>query len=108
MDRIVVAHYVDPDTEVRGWLALVEEPRNSQLDEAVERDGIAFGNTELSWWRELVRTPGDMAIATPVFGNPWLLISGLMLKLDADKPAAAIIWPDNKVLSKRVLSNKRY
>src|SRR6185436_16646984 len=35
-----------------------------------------------TWWREPLRTPGDMAVSTPVYDNGRLLISGLMLKLD--------------------------
>jgi outer membrane protein assembly factor BamB len=58
-----------------------------------------------TWWRETINTPGDMAVATPVFSNPWLLVGGMMLKLDADKPAAEIAWPENRAVSKRVLSN---
>jgi hypothetical protein len=34
-----------------------------------------------------------------------LLIGGLMLKLDQDKPGASILWPDTKAVSHRVLSN---
>ena len=41
------------------------------------------------WWREQLRTPGDQAVSTPVYSNHRLLIAGLMLKLDADKPAAS-------------------
>jgi outer membrane protein assembly factor BamB len=58
-----------------------------------------------TWWRETINTPGDMAVATPVFSNPWLLVGGMMLKLDADKPAAEIVWPQDRAVSKRVLSN---
>jgi len=58
-----------------------------------------------SWWREVIRTPGDMAISTPVFSDPWLLIGGLMLKLDSTKPEESVVWPESRALSKRVLSN---
>jgi outer membrane protein assembly factor BamB len=57
------------------------------------------------WWRELLRTSGDQAISTPVYSNQRLLIAGLMLKLDPDKPAATVLWPETKAVSKRVLSN---
>jgi outer membrane protein assembly factor BamB len=56
-------------------------------------------------WREQVRTPGDQAVSTPVFSNHRLLIAGLMLKLDADKPAASVLWPETRAASKRILSN---
>ncbi|MBM3836168.1 MAG: hypothetical protein FJ403_23495 [Verrucomicrobia bacterium] len=57
------------------------------------------------WWRELFGTPGDTAVSTPVFSNGRLLIGGLMMKLDNDKPAASVLWPDARAVSKRVLSN---
>ena len=61
--------------------------------------------TGQTWWREIFRTSGDAAVSTPVFSNPWLLIAGLMLKLDAQKPAASVLWPENRMVSKRILSN---
>jgi outer membrane protein assembly factor BamB len=61
--------------------------------------------TGKAWWRETLRTPGDMAVSTPVFSSPWLLIAGLMLKLDQEKPGASVVWPENKALSQRILSN---
>ncbi|MFH1920500.1 MAG: PQQ-binding-like beta-propeller repeat protein [Planctomycetota bacterium] len=61
--------------------------------------------TGRTWWREPIRTPGDHAVSTPVFSNHRLLIAGLMLKLDADKPAASVLWPKTRAVSKRILSN---
>jgi outer membrane protein assembly factor BamB len=61
--------------------------------------------TGRTWWRELLRTPGDMAVATPVFSDHRLLIGGLMLKLATDKPAASVVWPETRVVSKRIFSN---
>jgi outer membrane protein assembly factor BamB len=57
------------------------------------------------WWREVVRTPGDTAVSTPVFSDRRLLIGGLMFHLAADKPAAAVLWPETRALLKRILSN---
>lgn len=57
------------------------------------------------YWREQLRTPGDMAISTPVAFNNRLLVAGLMFKLDADNPAASVLWPESRVVAKRVLSN---
>ena len=62
-------------------------------------------HTGRTWWREQLRTPGDQAVSTPVFANHRLLIGGLMLKLDADKPAASVLWPETKAASQRILSN---
>jgi outer membrane protein assembly factor BamB len=57
------------------------------------------------YWREKMNTEAARAIATPVFHKKLLLISGLMLQLDADKPGASVLWPDTKAVSRRVLSN---
>jgi len=56
-------------------------------------------------WRERISTSGDFAVPTPVFHNNRLLIAGLMLKLDPDKPAASILWPRSRAVSARILSN---
>jgi outer membrane protein assembly factor BamB len=61
--------------------------------------------TGQTWWRETLRTPGDQAISTPVFSNGHLLVGGLMFKLDPDKPAASILWPETLAPMKRILSN---
>jgi outer membrane protein assembly factor BamB len=58
-----------------------------------------------TWWREEVPTSGDQAVSTPVFSSPWLFVAGLMFKLDANKPAASVLWPDTRIGSKRILSN---
>jgi outer membrane protein assembly factor BamB len=61
--------------------------------------------TGRTWWREQLRTPGDMAVSTPVFSGHRLLIGGLMLKLDRDKPAASVLWPETMPATRRILSN---
>jgi outer membrane protein assembly factor BamB len=58
-----------------------------------------------AYWRERLVTSNNDAIATPVWNEPLLLIGGLMLKLDAMKPAASVLWRDTKAVSRRVLSN---
>ena len=62
-------------------------------------------NTGKTWWREQLRTSGDMAVSTPVFSNHRLLIGGLMMKLDADTPAASVLWPETRPATRRILSN---
>ncbi|MCI0540056.1 MAG: PQQ-like beta-propeller repeat protein [Verrucomicrobiales bacterium] len=62
-------------------------------------------STGRTWWREPFHTPGDMAVSTPVFANDRLLIGGLMFKLDTEKPAAAVLWPETRAAAKRILSN---
>jgi outer membrane protein assembly factor BamB len=56
-----------------------------------------------AWWQEKTKAEASAAIATPLFSKGLLLVGGLMLKLDADKPAATVLWPDAK--GRRVLSN---
>jgi outer membrane protein assembly factor BamB len=57
------------------------------------------------FWQERLRTAAQDAVATPVFNDNRLLVSGLMLKLDADKPGASVLWPDTRAIGRRVLSN---
>lgn len=45
------------------------------------------------------------AVATPLFARTRLLISGLMLELGDDKPAAKVLWPERKTASERIYSN---
>ena len=61
--------------------------------------------TGRTWWRERINTPGDQAVSTPVYSDRRLLIAGLMLKIDPDKPAASILWPETRAVMKRILSN---
>ena len=57
------------------------------------------------YWQEPLKTHIDNAVSTPVFYKNLLLICGLMLKLDTDKPAASVLWPETKAVSRKVLSN---
>ena len=50
-------------------------------------------------------TSNNDSVATPVFQGNRLLVSGLMLELSGDPPAANFRWPENRVASKRLLSN---
>lgn len=61
--------------------------------------------TGATYWREPMTTSNNDAIATPVSDNDRLLISGLMFRLDPDKLTASVIWPENRALSHRILSN---
>jgi outer membrane protein assembly factor BamB len=56
------------------------------------------------FWREGFAAGSSGAIATPVFSNNRLLVSGLMLKLDAKKPSASVLWPESRVATRRILS----
>jgi outer membrane protein assembly factor BamB len=57
------------------------------------------------YWRETMVTSSNDSIPTPVVQKNRLLISGLMLELDNEKPAARVLWPDTVAPSKRLLSN---
>jgi outer membrane protein assembly factor BamB len=57
------------------------------------------------YWRERLLTSSDYVVSTPVFRDNLLLIGGLMLKLDPDKPAASVLWPSTRAVSRRILSN---
>jgi len=58
-----------------------------------------------TYWRELMATSNNDSVPTPVFQGNRLLVSGLMLELSGDPPAASFRWPENRVGSKRLLSN---
>lgn len=57
------------------------------------------------FWREPMTTTSNDGNATPVWDGDRLLVSGLMFQLAADKPTASVVWPENRGVSKRVLSN---
>ncbi|MBI2928780.1 MAG: PQQ-like beta-propeller repeat protein [Verrucomicrobia bacterium] len=61
--------------------------------------------TGATYWREPMVTSNNDAIPTPVVEKNRLLIGGLMFELNADQPAASVLWPDTKAVSKRILSN---
>src|SRR3989449_7947994 len=56
------------------------------------------------FWREVFAAGNSSAVATPVFSNNRLLVSGLMLKLDEKKPAASVLWPESRAATRRILS----
>jgi outer membrane protein assembly factor BamB len=61
--------------------------------------------TGKEYWREPMNMLAQNAVATPVVENDLLLLSGLMLKIDSDKPAPSVLWPDTKAASRRILSH---
>jgi outer membrane protein assembly factor BamB len=56
------------------------------------------------FWREPFVAGNSSAVATPVFSDNRLLVSGLMLKLDEKKPSASVLWPESRVATRRILS----
>ena len=57
------------------------------------------------WWRERRTLHGDYTSATPTVWENLLLAGGLMFQLDPDKPAASVLWPEDTIKARRVLSN---
>jgi outer membrane protein assembly factor BamB len=58
-----------------------------------------------TFWREAMVTSSNDSIPTPVVQKNRLLISRLMLELDARAPKAKVLWPTTMAPSKRILSN---
>jgi outer membrane protein assembly factor BamB len=56
------------------------------------------------FWRESFSAGNSSAVATPVFSNNRLLVSGLMLKLDEHNPSVSVLWPESRVATRRILS----
>jgi outer membrane protein assembly factor BamB len=56
------------------------------------------------FWREGFSAGNSSAVATPVFSNNRLLVSGLMLKLDEHKPSVSVLWPESRAATRRILS----
>ena len=56
------------------------------------------------FWREDFSAGNSSAVATPVFSNNRLLVSGLMLKLDEHKPFVSVLWPESRASTRRILS----
>ena len=56
-------------------------------------------------WRERFNVGGATGISTPICRGNQLLVAGLMLELDAEKPAAKVLWPISRSSTRRILSN---
>ena len=50
-------------------------------------------------------SPGFSAVSTPVVHGDRLLVSGLMLQLTSNQPAAKVLWPDTPSGTRRILSD---
>jgi hypothetical protein len=61
--------------------------------------------TGKQYWREAHDLEnGPSLVATPVVRGDLLLVSGMMFRLDAERPAATLLWPDSPAPARRVLS----
>ena len=100
----IVAFNKDSGRQV--WEALNEIPSNTSpivIDSAGRRQLIVLAYKSVAAldpatgkiiWRQDVPIWGNYAVPTPVWKDDLLLMSGLMLKLNRDKPGASILWPD--------------
>ena len=108
---------LDKQTGKEVWKALDDHVSNSSpivITSGGRRQLIVWTDKSLAsldpadghiYWRELMTTSNNDDAATPVFRGNRLLVSGLMLELGGPPPAARFLWPENRVPSKRVLSN---
>ena len=108
---------LDKQTGKEVWKALDDHVSNSSpivITSAGRRQLVVWSDNSLAsldpvnghtYWREPMTTSGNDSTATPVFQGNRLLVSGLMLELNGDPPAASFRWPENRAPSKRLLSN---
>jgi outer membrane protein assembly factor BamB len=108
---------LDKKTGKEVWKALDDLVSNSSpvvITDGGTRQLIVWSNNALTsldpanghvYWRELMSTSGNDSTATPVVQGNRLLVSGLMMDLSSNSPAATFRWPENRVPTKRVLSN---
>ena len=108
---------LDKKTGKEVWKALAESISNSSpiiIKAGGKRQLIVWTGESVTsldpatgapYWREPITTSTNDSIPAPVLENNRLLISGLMLELDAHQPSAKVLWPESKAFSKRILSN---
>ena len=108
---------LDKQTGKEVWKALDDHVSNSSpivMTLAGRRQLIVWSDNSITsldaanghiYWREPLVTSNNDSVATPVFQGNRLLVSGLMLEVNGDPPAASFLWPENRVPSKRLLSN---
>jgi outer membrane protein assembly factor BamB len=108
---------LDKRTGREVWKALDEPMSNSSplvIEAGGQRQLIVWTGASVTslnpatgetWWREAMVTSNNDNIPTPVWRKNRLLISGLMFVLDAGRPAASVLWPETRAVTKRLLSN---
>jgi outer membrane protein assembly factor BamB len=108
---------LDKQTGKEVWKALEDPVSNSSpiiITAGGRRQLIVWSDSSLAsldpvnghtYWREPMVTSNNDSAATPVFQKNRLLVSGLMLDVSGDPPAARIRWPEIRTPSRRVLSN---
>jgi outer membrane protein assembly factor BamB len=108
---------LDKDTGKEVWKALDEGVTNSSplvIEAGGKKQLIVWTQqsvtsldpaTGATWWRERVMSTNEYAVSSPVVRKDLLLIGGMMFRLSAEEPAATVLWPQTKAVSRRVLSN---
>ena len=108
---------LDKQTGKEVWKALDEHASNSSplaITSSGRRQLIVWTDKSLVsldpangkiHWRELMATSNNDDVACPVSWGNRLLVSGLMMELGGEPPAVTFRWPENRVASKRILSN---
>ena len=108
---------LDKQTGKEVWKALEDHVSNSSpiaITFAGKRQLIVWSDNSIAsldpangrvYWREPLVTSNNDSIATPVFHGNRLLVSGLMIELQTNPPAATFLWPENRVPARRILSN---
>lgn len=107
----------DKNTGQEVWKSLDEEPSASSpivITAGGKRQLIVWTpqavtaldpTTGATYWRERLNTTQDATVSTPVYYDGRLLVGGLMLNLDRDKPAATVSWPKSRATARRILSD---
>ena len=108
---------LDKQTGRESWKALSDHVSNSSpiiITSGGRRQLIVWSDNSLAsldptngniFWREPMTTSNNDSVAMPVFQANRLLVSGLMLELSEDPPAAKFLWPESRAPAKRILSN---
>ncbi len=108
---------LDKQTGKEVWKALDDPVSNSSplmITVGGRRQLIVWSGSSLAsldpsdghtLWREPMVTSNNDSVATPIFQGNRLLISGLMVEVSADPPAATFRWPEIRTPTKRIISN---
>lgn len=108
---------LDKDTGKEVWKALDEGVSNSSplvIEAGGKKQLIVWTQqsvtsldpaTGATWWRERLISSNDYAVSSPVVRKNLLLVGGMMFRLRAEEPAATVLWPKTRVVTRRVLSN---
>jgi outer membrane protein assembly factor BamB len=114
-DACVVA--LNKDTGQEAWKSLDEKLTPSSpivVDAGGKRQLIVWTQESVTsldpasgktWWRQPLATSNEYAVSTAVFDQGRLLIGGLMLQMDADQPAASVLWPKSSAPARRIFSH---